>query len=499
MNENKPNIIILVLDTARAKSFSCYGYGKKTTPYIDRFADSATFYENCFSPAPWTLPSHASLFTGLYTGEHNVNGANLFFDDYPTFMTRHLSEIGYKTYGLTANDLLSSYFGFSGYFDNYQCLWEGFSSARSDYFNRCLYENKNKKDKLLALVRKFFESPLRGSVCLPPFLLNKFYFKNTIRKDSTPSTQTAVKLFKKILQNKKDSPVFIFINFMQTHRDYNPPEEFRKKFTSKNLPVSQSMADYYTGIAKLSNDDFVYLSDLYDAELNYVDYEVSNIIQFLKDSKLYDDCLLIVTSDHGEQIGEHNHLYHNFSIYNELLRVPLIIKFPFQRKGNSVTRIVQTHDLHGTILEILRLGHNNSSSISLLGSEPRKYAFSALFSNKYFVDVIMKNCKPEAGPEEEVLMKLKKLDFPRYVIISDGLMKLIKNVGHEDELYDLNRDPIEADNLIHDLDYSTIYKDLNKKLDGIIEEKINTNNLAGNDDKDFEEEIYNKLKVLGYV
>lgn len=123
LSKKLPNIILIVLDTARAKSFSCYGYHRKTTPNIDRIAEEGVLYKWCFSPANWTIPSHASLFTGLYPSEHGCHAGNPLLDENTPTLSELLRSVGYRTVGISCNGLVSELYGFRKGFDFFYEVW----------------------------------------------------------------------------------------------------------------------------------------------------------------------------------------------------------------------------------------------------------------------------------------------------------------------------------------------------------------------------------------
>src|SRR3972149_8651863 len=120
----QPNIIIIILDTARAQSFSCYGYKRKTTPNIDRIAQGAVLFENAISPSPWTLPAHASIFTGMYPSRHGCHERHKFLNRNLPTLPEILKNIGYRTIGISNNSWISKNFGFDRGFDSFIKLWQ---------------------------------------------------------------------------------------------------------------------------------------------------------------------------------------------------------------------------------------------------------------------------------------------------------------------------------------------------------------------------------------
>ncbi len=295
-----PDVILVVLDTLRADHVSCYGYGQPTTPHLDALAQGATRYDACRSTAPWTVPSHASLFTGLLPFEH---GADAFkqepsaaapgqrativdtrpLSDAHWTLAEALRSAGYRTAGFVANTVyLSDKFGFAQGFETYQPA----SAAGVDVVQRGL-------DWLQAA------------------------------PDERPS--------------------FLFLNLLDCHRPYNvgPLPEGR----AAQLPAlpAEAPGELLTQLVQRvlgagSTDSAELAAKVraqYDHGVAHADLAVGKLVEALRKSGRFERALLIVTSDHGEYFGEHRLVEHSKDIYEPALRVPLIVKEP----GQSAARV----------------------------------------------------------------------------------------------------------------------------------------------------------------
>lgn len=426
-----PNIVLIICDTLGAKHMSLYGYHRKTTPHLERMAeeDGYTVYRKCFTPAPWTTPSHVSLLTGLYPHHHGVHGRD--FEDFYIkgdyhFLPQVLKDAGYRTIGISSNKLICHNFGFSEGFDTFIELDNPYLikdellipfSVRG--LNRIRYIKKElkKKGNLKKVTARYINYLYRKA--------HAIFFKKFI--PFSHYTVKAHKIFCDFVKSQRDSdkPFFMFINLMETHEKYIPPEGFRGRFVRsdkhfvRHQPSSEAL---YTD--RFSSEVIEKLCGLYDEEVLFLDSILGNMHERLKDADLLDDTLFIITSDHGEALGEHNHFGHVFSIYNETLHIPLIIRYPgeYGIKGEN-TEITELHDIYATVLSVidscLPVPYD---SVSLLSSSKREHAFSVLIKSS------------------QIGWKLKGThDYHQLAYIDAHMRKLILRSNGSVEVYDLNK------------------------------------------------------------
>jgi len=301
--DKQPNIIIILIDAARADHFSCYGYFRKTTPNIDHIASEGVLYENAISPAGWTLPSHTSLFTGMYVSRHGVHNENQVFNGDLLTLPELLQKSGYRTVGFCRNDWISETTG----------LTKGFVEFYDIHYG-----------KLKKKARKFI---------------------NSFRVNGKDSWSYEINRNVKQWINRRNAaqPFFMFVHYSQLHLPYSIPAPFNTKFLPDGLTYEQAKATnqdpkaYYAGAAKMGEQEFEISKALYDCSLAYQDFRVFELYQHLKAKNILDDTIFIVTSDHGESLGDHNHFDHYYVLYDSLLKVPLILsateKSPFALKN----------------------------------------------------------------------------------------------------------------------------------------------------------------------
>jgi len=300
------NVILISIDTLRVDRLGCYGYTRDTSPNIDRFREDAVLFQCNISQAPSTMASHASIFTSLVPSHHGAYFSlpNPLADNWTT-MAEFLQNAGYHTVSFNDGGQISAELGFDQGFDRYVCL-----------------PNKERK------VYKFI---------------------NTVNAT-----------FRWFRQNRKQ-PFFLFLHTYHTHHPYTPDQRFIEELgvtLSGALPRKISIGllrEINRGQRQLSPEAEVQINALYDAEIREMDHTFGQLVKRLKRNNIYDNSLIIFTSDHGEEMGEHS-LWgcHSHSLFEEVLRVPLIIKFPGSDfAGTEVRQQVRSLDILPTILEVV--------------------------------------------------------------------------------------------------------------------------------------------------
>jgi arylsulfatase A-like enzyme len=323
----RPNIVLLVMDTVRADRFSWSGAARVTAPRIEALARDATVYTQAFSPAPWTVPAHASLFTGRYPSAHRTDCGSLRLPDAETTLAEVLHEAGYRTVGYTANPWLGATYNFQQGFDTWGETWREVPEGSPDTG--------------AALNNQRIERFLR------------WYAGNP---------------------DARRQPFFLFANYFEAHLPYHPPEPERSRLLRPgadparvgrltHLGHPDEMA-FILGRSNLTSEDLALLNDLYDGEVAYVDRRLGEVFDWLAETRLLDDTVVVVTSDHGENLGEHGLLDHKMSVHATLLRVPLVVRWPRAvPAGSKVDRPVQLHDLFPTLLALAGADPKQGSAI----------------------------------------------------------------------------------------------------------------------------------------
>ncbi|MFB6144219.1 MAG: sulfatase-like hydrolase/transferase, partial [Candidatus Nanohaloarchaea archaeon] len=323
---NHKNVVLLVVDTLRAKNLPCYGYEKDTAPFLSKMAEKGVKLENYYSTSPWTVPAHASLFTGELPSEHGSTTQNMYFNG-RNKLVEELSRQGYNTYGISENELLNPNLGFGLDFDNFYPTpvlsdaetWNEVWEKDGAYDNR--------KEKWLDFGKK---TALRGDLnSLKSFVkhLDRKFLKS---EDYNPQgSQYSIKKAQKLLNREENS--FLFLNLMPVHKDYTFNEEQREIFLSdiseekiSEVTSFESLPDYLKS-GGYSAEKLEILESAYDASIRYTDELIKNLVK-----NAPKDTLFLVIGDHGELFGEYEmeeiHLIdHHYGTYKELIQVPAII------------------------------------------------------------------------------------------------------------------------------------------------------------------------------
>lgn len=315
-----PNVIFIVWDTVRADRLSFYGYDKPTTPQMAKWAERGVVYEQAVSAGVWTLPSHASLFTGIPVRSHGVGADHKWLDDNHTTIAELLLDIGFQTWAFSANP----------YMGNDTNLLQGVGDIDHPWTKRWRPTAKD------ALAAKQIERDRSTSVS--PGLRgtpdgkggNKYLFK-----EAAGIGRTA---FADFLDTRpeKERPFFAFFNFMEAHLPRVPNEADRQALMDpalverglEVLQTSEAFHEHMAGVRPYSAEDFAAISGVYDASLRELDVQTAGMLQDLDDRGLLDNTIVVLTSDHGESLGERGLLLHKYSVYNNLSRVPLVVWSP---------------------------------------------------------------------------------------------------------------------------------------------------------------------------
>lgn len=484
-----PHIILIVMDSAGAKHCSAYGHFRDTTPGLKRLAEEGVLYRHCFTAAHSTIASHASLFTGLYPGDHGCSMFNALPSDCFT-LAEILGDMGYRTVGLSSNLLVSHAYRFNQGFQEFYEMESLFNSERYYEAKSAFASFKKESHKDWDRLRFLIKYSWQKNYYLYPVhnLLNRIYSKlqGRITHSSAAVTERTLRIAKKIMtEGAKKTPIFLFINFMETHYNYNPPSNYNNIIkideAKKNAVLQLKPQDFYVGRG-FSPEEIEILQLLYEQEIAYLDDRLWDLYLFLKNTGLSDNTMFIVTADHGDGFGEHGLWGHMFGLYNELIHIPLVIKYPesYGLRGES-SNLVQLHDLFATIAEMADCPHPvPDSSRSMLGV-PRDFAMA----EKYFMSFNAARFR-QADPNFQPLKTMQHCS----ALIDSELRKLIMWADGRGELYNLKKDFAEENNLILHPEYQGVEQDLKQRLLPLISGR------AGRE-KDVEEELEEGVGSLG--
>jgi arylsulfatase A-like enzyme len=348
-----PNILFVVLDTVRPDHLGTYGYSKNTSPELDSFAAKSVVFENAFSAAPWTLPSHASMFTGVHPTTHGTGWENptladgrahvgdLAVYDIHT-LAEELGERGYQTVGVAEKPWLSYEIG----------LTQGFEQFH-DYSTPSLEE--------LLLGSRVLERCREKWGVPQPQTYPRHEDKGGARVIDTALTWLGGS------RERDDSrPFFMFMNLNEAHDPYLPPADYWERFLPEGITVADTVPE--TLPARQVDQHSMILGEmpltatmvekylaLYDAEIYYQDMLLGRLLNGLEQMQLADNTLVIIVSDHGEEFGEfETRVGHQLAAVDNLLHVPLIMRYPpLLPQGHRVTNLASTVDIFPTIIDVI--------------------------------------------------------------------------------------------------------------------------------------------------
>lgn len=340
-----PNVVLIVLDAVRASSLSCYGYERRTTPHLDAFAARSLRFESAATVSSWSVPTHASLFTGLFPPEHGAGGAQrdaLTGVERPApldarFVTlaEALAERGYATAAVSANPLVAPAMGLS----------QGFRFFDARPSPRALGPGYRSLLQRLqgVLPRALLAEPLRST------------FPSAMRS-AAEITDAASDWLRR---RPRGQPYLLFVNYMDAHTPFVLRAGFSGRWPGRSprLPPYglPDTAAVMAGRRPLTAEESSHLRALYDDALSYLDHHLGRLLAALDAQPDRDRTWIIVTADHGEQLGEDGRLGHDCVLYPQILRVPLVVRYPRDfpdaaRHGGVDGRPVQLTDVAPAIL-----------------------------------------------------------------------------------------------------------------------------------------------------
>jgi arylsulfatase A-like enzyme len=458
-----PHIILIIMDTVSAKRCSLYGHTCSTTPGLARLATDAVVYRHCFTPAAWTIPSHISLFTGLFPGQHGGNNMNFIYPGEYYTLPEVLKDSGYATMAISSNLLISRQMKFNFGFDEFHSMESLFSTDRYYHMRETINALKPQIKSDLKEAGLILQKSWAEKYPLYPVqhILDRIYWKywGNIIEYSSHATKRTFQLAQKLLKRIRNSPVFLFINVMEAHDKYNPPRRFLQGLDRKQLKETslnkRGALDFYFDPPELPYEKEL-VRRLYEQEVTYLDEVLSDFMHFLEKAGLQDDTLLIVTADHGESLGEHGIWGHIFGLYNELIHVPLLIKYPrsFGLKGDN-PQLVQLHDLFATLVEVSRAPFPvPPTSTSLLGPR-RTQAFAELTDISTSLAGILR--RQRNFPRQAFMQ-------PCRCVIDEDLYKLMEWADGSLALFDLTTDYAEENNLLPQGQFQGLARALQQNL-----------------------------------
>ncbi len=413
---NAPNVLFITLDTVRSANMSLYNYHRSTTPQLEHFAKTGLIFDRALSTAPWTLPSHASLFTGRLPHELSADWQIPLDATYPT-LAEFLSARGYLTAGFVAN---------TGYCSYETGLDRGFVH----------YE-----DYRISLGQIVASSTLVRTIA------DNFRLRRLIRNDEHLNRQSADQINGNVLRwlsSKRQRPFFIFLNYYDAHEPYLPPSPFDKKFGPgrkywKYSPLHRWNWEPAVEHQNMTEENIHEEIDAYDGAIAYIDYHLGLLFDELRKRELIQNTLIIITADHGEEFGEHGVFDHGNSLYLPSLHVPLLISFPQHvPAGIRIQEPISLRDLPATVVDLLDF----QDGFPFPGKSLARYWKGMLNLDSLQEKALLSEVNYTPGHPS--WFPVSKGDMKSLVF---GGRRYIKNGDGKEELYDFNHDPWEKQNL----------------------------------------------------
>ena len=390
-----PNVVIVLVDTLRPDRLGVYGNSQGLTPSIDALANEGTVFRNTYAQSSWTNPSVASLFTSRFQSQHQVISFGSKLDASEETLAELLQARGYATAGFVANILLNQNNGFAQGFD----FWKNVVRPDPDATAGKIASLKGRGDGVNEAVFAWLDG----------------------RSDSK-------------------QPVFLYVHYMETHAPYDPPEATVAAQRGDAPPPDRESVNTHMELPGLPMPDRL-LPDtwaLYDAEVVSVDAAIGKLFEGLRARGVLNDAVLVFLADHGEEFKEHGRVGHNQSLYEEVIRVPLIIATTGRPAARTVESLASIIDVAPTVLALVGgpvppqfEGRSRASEIGA----PRWWASlwhsAPSAESRVFSELIKTPETLRLNPHE------------RAVVTGDA--KLITDVNGEREYYDLRADPGEHD------------------------------------------------------
>jgi len=425
-----PNILFIVIDALRFKNLSCYGYPRPISPNIDKLAHEGLLFEDAYSCSNATDSSLTTIFSGMYPTSHGILGHG------GQWIGKRSGEVETRKLDQSGIHLLPEMLKAMGYV-TLAVDWLGRWHKRGyDYYSGMLREAKPASFPFRARARRFFQ-PIHGYRCL---LSRRYAYsdKSTIIDDAHLITLLAERLIKENL----DKDFFLFVHYWDVHSPYAPPTPFYDKISSEDTAdrMRTRILALLSKIWTRRHNERIDSERIirYLASIAYVDYEIGILVKTLEHYGILDDTLIIVTSDHGESLTEHEIYFDHHGLYDVSIRVPLIMKHSVFPKNKRVIGFVQHFDLVPTLLD-------------LLGSD------SAKFDGKSVLPLVYEKVDQlhSAVYAEEAYYQRKnciRTSRYKYIRATSRKAATCRRCGHIhgglEELYDVKHDPNETKNIL---------------------------------------------------
>ena len=373
---NLPNVVLISIDSLRADHLGSYGYDRQTSPNIDRLAAEGVLFTQAMSTTSWTLPAHVSLLTGLYPQAHDVLRAREKLADSVPTLAEAMSAQGYATAAFVSAPFLNSSYGMNRGFEHYD-------DHSVDYENHA----------------------------------------------DSHTGSTSLRIHRAVdqwLRTNTEQPFFLLAHYWDVHYDYTPPPPYDRMFDPDYVgDITSVDFEENPHIAKgMAARDLTHLAALYDGEIAYTDEFIGKLLDLLAELHIDDSTLVVITSDHGDEFFEHGGKGHFRTLFEEVLRVPLIIRFPNRRfSPQRIDEVVSLVDVAPTVLDFI--GADSVPPMQGRSLMPLLSGETVSFPTTY-------------ASLKEARAAIRSNDHKYIYNFNTGISRL----------YDLDRDPSEHQNLL---------------------------------------------------
>jgi arylsulfatase A-like enzyme len=463
-----PDVVLVVLDTVRAGSVSAYGYERPTSPEFDALAREGALFLDATSPSTWSLPSHASLFTGRYPSSHGAHGEHRFLDGrFPT-LAEVLAHHGYETFCFTSNAWISDGLGLTRGFAWQDGSWRdgrgpglGFSFVHRLLDRLGLQEG----DKGGGVVASHFEAWARA------------------RPASAP-------------------PAFAFLNFIEAHFPYHQlPHEYLWRFHERPYAELRSISlellgMQFGGRGRPPEASGPAARDMYDGGVAYTSHLLQRVVEALRARGTLDRTLLVVLADHGEILGEREGFFgHGPSLYQEAVGVPLLVRHPTRiPAGVRVNEPVSTVGVFATILDLAEIDRLPTLQVGSLAPLARgaRDGGGPILSELHEMQAMVEGV-PRADPQMQA--------DRRYRLLREGSFKLVETSKGEAFLYDLAADPRETRDLAAErpAELARLRARMEEVRAGLALPALDAPLAVGAEAPELDEATREQLRALGYA
>ncbi len=468
-----PNVLLISIDSLRADHVGAYGYQRDTTPTIDHLANEGALFTTVASSSSWTLPAHVAMLTGLFDFEHGVMTPGHRLQPGITTLAESFKAAGYQTYGLYSGPFLHPDFGFSQGFDEYiDC-----TSYNLEKVN--LKREPGVKSQFNAVHDKS-----HGDVTNPTIL------------------REARRLFRRIAQSgvvgktSRQQPLnrfFMFVHMFDVHYDFIPPAPYNTIFfpdyqgdiTSNDFLRNKRIN------RRMPRQDLEKILALYDGEIRFTDDTIGQLLESMREDDLLSNTIVVVTADHGDEFFEHGGKGHRRNLYEETVRIPLVVWYPPAIRPGRIDEVVRVIDIAPTLLEMCSLPATES-----VPEDPR------LRTNRTFARSLLPligsggNNPGDSRPAVCELLAPKKISLSS-IRVGDSKL-VIDAISDTVELFDLDTDPGEQHAVTNDpndpevVRLTGILQMLQRSSRGDRENQSET-------EVDLDPRIEQQLRELGYI